>query len=270
MSDAVELYAFNSGDWDYEYSSMMRLQHPGSSYPSLCPFYLVDHPEATVLVDTGVSHELVENPAGYGAYGAPHVDEFAADDIHVEGFEPASEQIQEAGYAPEDVDVVVMTHLHLDHAGDIGSFPDAEFVVQQDELEYAWWPADPIQRKLYVEGDFGVLRSPEFDVTAVEGHYDLFGDGVVECIPTPGHTAGHQSVRVELADAGTVVLGGDIAFTDEAVERDLQPPFAWNTEEALASTRQIQDLVRREDADCYLAHDRDHHEELPDPPESLT
>ncbi|MFC7165237.1 N-acyl homoserine lactonase family protein [Halospeciosus flavus] len=269
MGDSVELYAFNSGDWEYEYSSMMRLQRPGDSYPSLCPFYLIDHPEATVLVDTGVSHDLVENPAEYGAYGAPHFEAFAADEIHTEEFRPASEQIRDVGVDPEDVDFVVMTHLHLDHAGDVDSFPEAEFLVQQDELAYAWWPADPIQRKLYVEGDFGVLRSPEFDVTAIEGHHDLFGDGSVECVPTPGHTAGHQSVVVELDEAGTVVLGGDVAFTDEAVERDLQPPFAWDTEEALRSTRRLRDLVRREDADCYLAHDREHHEALPTPPESL-
>lgn len=266
---ATELFAFNSGDWDYEYSSMMRLQNPGESYPSLCPFYLVEHPEGTVLVDTGVSPELVAEPETYGAYGAPAFREFAADDIDTSVDRAASVQLADLGYEPADVDYVVLTHLHLDHAGDITSFPDAEIVVQQSELEYAFWPADPVQRQLYVEGDFGVLRDPAYDVTAVSGRHDLFGDGAVECVPTPGHTPGHQSVVVDLEENGTVVLAGDVAFTDEAVERDLQPPFAWNTEEALRSTRNVADLARRRDADIYLAHDRDHHEALPDPPESL-
>lgn len=268
MAD-IDLYAMNSADWAYEYSSMLRLERPGESYPSLCPFYLLDHPEGTVLVDTGVSHEMLADPENYGAYGAPHMAEFAVDDIDASDHAPAVEQVQELGYEPSDIDYVVMTHLHLDHAGNISEFPDAEFIVQQDELDYAWWPADPIQRKLYLEGDFGVLRSPEFDVRPVDGWVDLFGDGSIECIPTPGHTAGHQAVKVELAEAGTVVLGGDLAFIERAVDEELQPPFAWDTEEAIQSTRQIRDMVRRTDADLYLAHDRDHIEAMPDPPANL-
>lgn len=264
-----KLYTLNTADWDYEWSSMVRLQHPGETYRSPCPCYLVDHPEATVLVDTGVAPEMVEKPEDYGAYGAPHVEKFAADDIDTNPGRRASSQLADLGYDPCDVDVVVLTHLHLDHAGDVESFPDAEFVVQQAELEYAWWPADPVQRDLYLEGDFGVLRAPEFDVTPIEGRYDLFGDGSVECIPTPGHTAGHQSVTVELADAGTVVLAGDVAFLESAYEADRQPPFAWDTEAAIHSTRRLRNLVRQWNASVYLTHDRDHLDALPDPPRHL-
>lgn len=265
----TKLYTLNTADWNYEWSSMVRLQNPGETYRSPCPCYLVDHPEATVLVDTGVDPEMVANPANYGAYGAPHVEEFAANDIETgEGLRAAA-QLEDVGFDPADVDVVVLTHLHLDHAGDIGSFPDAEFVVQQEELEYAWWPADPIQRNLYLEGDFGTLRSPEFDVTAIEGRYDLFGDGSVECIPTPGHSAGHQSVKVELPVNGTVVLGGDVAFLESAYEDDLQPPFAWDTEAAIHSTRRLRNLANRWGAPVYLTHDRDHLDALPEPPAYL-
>lgn len=266
----LELYAMNAADWEYEYSAMMRQQNPGEKYPSLTPFYLVEHPEGTVLIDTGTSYEMLQNPDDYGAYGAPHMTDFAVDEIGMDEAQRAVDQLADLGYEPSDIDYVVMTHLHLDHAGAISDFPDSEFVVQQAELEYAWWPADPIQRQLYLEGDFGVLRSPEFDVTAVDGRYDLFGDGTVECIPTPGHSPGHQCVRVELSVAGTVILGADLAFTQEAYERELQPSFAWDTEAAIRSNRRIQNLERSEDATVYLAHDRGHFEALPDPPESLS
>ncbi|GAA0277240.1 N-acyl homoserine lactonase family protein [Halobacterium noricense] len=265
---ASKLYAFDTADWDYEYSSMVRGEQPGETYASPCPCYLVDHPEGTVLVDTGVDPAMVADPEHYGNYGAPQAADHTAD-IETNAGRRASALLTDVGYSPEDVDVVVLTHLHLDHAGDVKSFADAEIVVQQAELEYAWWPADPFQRDLYLEGDFGVLRSPEFDVTPVEGRYDVFGDGAIECVPTPGHTAGHQSVKVDLENEGTVVLGGDVAFLETAYEADRQPSFAWDTETAIATARRLRNDAQRWDADVYLAHDRDHLDALPEPPAHL-
>lgn len=264
-----QLYTFNSADWEYEYSAMMRNQKPGETYPSLTPFYLIDHPEGTVLVDTGTSYEMLADPENYGPYGASYIAEFAADEIEMSEEDKAVNQVTDLGYDPVEIDSIVMTHLHLDHAGDIDEFPDTEFIVQQAELEYAWWPADPIQQNLYVEGDFGILRSNEYDVTAISGNYDVFGDGTIECIPTPGHSPGHQAIKVELEETGTVILGADLAFTQEAYETELQPAFAWDTEAAIRSTRKINNLERKYDADVYLAHDRDHFELLPKPPKSL-
>ena len=76
-------------------------------------------------------------------------------------------------------------------------------------------------------------------------------------------------MKVELKEAGTVILAADLAFTQRAYEDELQPAFAWDTEHAIRSNRMIRNLERTEDATVLLAHDREHFEELPDPPESL-
>ncbi|WP_237561242.1 MBL fold metallo-hydrolase [Halococcus sediminicola] len=172
---------------------------------------------------------MLENPEKYGPYGAGYIDKFAADEIEMSEDQKAINQITDLGYDP----------------------------------------ADPIQQNLYIEGDFGVFHSPEYSVTAISGNYDVFGDGTIECIPTPGHSPGHQAVKVELEDTGTVILAADLAFIQEAYEKELQPAFAWDTEHAIRSNRKIRNLERKENAEVYLAHDRKHFEELPNPPESL-
>lgn len=113
----TELYALNAVDWEYEYSAMMRNQNPGETYPSLTPFYLIDHSEGTVLIDTGTSYEMLENPEEYGPYGAGYISEFAADEIETSEDQKAVNQVTDLGYDPAEIDYVVMTHLHLDHTG---------------------------------------------------------------------------------------------------------------------------------------------------------
>lgn len=251
---ATEVRAFNTADWAMDQSFLMQLQQPGEAYTATVPFYLVEHPAATVLVDTGVSHDLLADPAEYGKFGAPFMEDFLPFIEWDESMHPRS-HLEDAGVAPAEVDYVVMTHLHSDHAGNVDLFPDAEFVVHRDELRYAWWP-DTVQRTFYLEGDFAPLRSSGFDVTVVEGRYDVLGDGSVVTVPTPGHTPGHQSVMVELDDE-TLVLGGDVAHRRPGYDREIMAAFNWSLDESLSSVRRVKALARAEDATVRLVHDRE-------------
>jgi glyoxylase-like metal-dependent hydrolase (beta-lactamase superfamily II) len=149
-----------------------------------------------------------------------------------------------------------MSHLHSDHAGHVNVFPDAEFVVQQSELRYCWWP-DPVQEVFYLDGDFSVLRSADYDVTVVEGEYDVFGDGSVVTVPTPGHTPGHQSVQVELG-AGTVLLGIDVAHQQDGLDREHTASFNHDLRRSLESMRELKARARAANAAIYVTHDNDH------------
>lgn len=264
--EEIRLYRLNTAEWTLDYSAAVQLQNPGEPYVGWCPCYLVEHSEGLVLFDTGVSREMAADPANYGPSGAPHmVDLVETLDVSV-GRSP-TDHLADLGYEPADVDYVVLSHLHTDHAGNVDAFPDAEFVVQKRELRYAFWP-DGVQRVFYLEGDFHHLRSHEYDVTTVTGEYDLFGDGSVVAFPTPGHTPGHQSLAIEL-ESRSVILASDVANSRLGYEEELVPSFVWSLEESIESIGRVRDRARRTDAEVVIHHDPDEQAKLPDPPSAL-
>ncbi|MFB6202377.1 MAG: N-acyl homoserine lactonase family protein [Halorhabdus sp.] len=262
------VYRFNTGDWTLDYSMMVQMQQPGETYDVACPFYLVEHPEGTVLFDTGVSLEMVHEPENYGPYGAPHMSDFVQALDTSESRMPKA-QLSKVGYSPDEVDYVVMSHLHTDHAGNITDFPDAEILIHEDELQYASWPTAAAQKLFYLEGDIAPLRGPEYDVTTLTGRHDVFGDGSIEVFPTPGHSPGHQSLRVELPETGPVVLAGDVANLRSGFEAELPASFSWSLDDAAHSIRDVRREADQDDADVYLHHDREDESRFPDPPEKL-
>lgn len=256
MATVNSVHEFNTADWDLDNSFLVQLTDPGESYTVVCPFYLVDHPEGTVVVDTGISHDMLDDPAGYGQHGAEFMEAFLPAIDYGPDMHPRA-HLEDAGYSPDDVDYVVMTHLHSDHAGHMDTFPNAEFIVNRRELGYANWPV-PVQDVFYLPGDFDMLRSDDYDVTPVEGQYDVFGDGSVRTFPTPGHTPGQQSVQLELPDTGTVILGADIAHQQDGYDREHLASFNWNLQQSIESLREVKARARREDADVYVTHDNTH------------
>src|SRR5207245_4072553 len=98
------------------------------------------------------------------------------------------------------------SHPHRDHIGNIKLLPQASHAIQEKELYQAWWP-EKFQRAggVFVMGDFdGPAR--DFNYLELDGDYDLFGDGSVMILSTPGHTLGHQSVKVKSASGQTILM----------------------------------------------------------------
>jgi N-acyl homoserine lactone hydrolase len=145
--------------------------------------WIVRHPDAIVLVDTGLAEHLPpEDVATMRFTRTPIVDALAAE-----------------GLSPGDIDLVINCHLHADHAGGNVNFRGTRIVVQPAELEAA--SSDP---DYTVPGDVD-LADGRWDV--LEGEHEPL-DGV-RVIPTPGHSPGHQSVVVK-TDAGRLLLAGQI------------------------------------------------------------
>ena len=153
----------------------------------------------------------------------------------------------------------MLSHLHFDHAGGTEEIPDARLVVQRAE-----WESGQDQRMI----DYGIYNPADYDhghdQELLDGEHDLFGDGRVVCLPTPGHTKGHQSLRVEL-DSGPVVLTGDCVYTEQLLNDDAVPVFT--PERAVPQQRESMAYLRslRDDHGCRLlyGHDEDQFRALP-------
>ncbi len=177
--------------------------------------FLVEHPGAgRVLVDTGFHPSIVVAP--HEAFG--RVAGRVIKDVKVEPEQLVSSQLRELGIQPADVDVVVMTHLHSDHASGIAEYPESTFVVSAAEWEAAgsggrmqgYWGRQFDHAFEWRTVDF---ESPDADSYATFGRsLDLFGDGSVRLVSTPGHTAGHLSVVLRLRER-EALLTGDAAYT---------------------------------------------------------
>jgi N-acyl homoserine lactone hydrolase len=249
-----DITVLNTANWTLDHSLFVQMQNFGEPYAAPCPVYVIEHSEGIVLYDTGVSYEMKQNPENYGQFGAPHLSELVSA-LDMTEADQLPNLLEDNGFSTDDIDHVILSHLHTDHAGNIDAFPDSEIIVQKDELQYAWWP-DPAQRFFYLEGDFAPLRSPEYDVRTVSGKCDLFGDGSVMTLPTPGHSPGHQSLKLEVDNIGTVILASDIANLREGYESGFAASFNWSLEETLDSIRSIREQATREDAEVIIHHDQ--------------
>jgi glyoxylase-like metal-dependent hydrolase (beta-lactamase superfamily II) len=132
------------------------------------------------------------------------------------------DRLRKAGVDPESPLTVIVSHCHFDHVGGLCELPNARLVVQRAE-----WSAA-------AEGD-GVTYNPVLydlghEVTTVDGDHDLFGDGSVTCLSTPGHAVGHQSLRV-VTDGGPVVLAADACYFTRTLDGGALPSFGHDLEE---------------------------------------
>ncbi len=201
------------------------------------PAYLLETDTERILIDTGLNPAAIEDPAAY--YERPDI--FAV-----------SVPEQERSVA-EQLDVhtltkVVLTHLHWDHAGGLPLIPASVPVVIQRSEWAAGHDDEAVQRNFFLTRDYA---DGAREVILVDGDHDLLGDGSIELMLTPGHTPGHQSVRI-----GEIVLGIDVALFASGFDDHRFPVFADDHEQQGRSAERLR-AMRDSGLTVIPGHDPD-------------
>lgn len=175
------------------------------------PFYLICHKGKHVLFDTG-------NPA---SIIGRVIDEKARQrGMVMTQAEYAPNAISAVGIRPEDVDLVLLSHLHVDHVGAAQAFPNATVVVRLREYLYAQKPDDFMA---HVYAAFQALPDLNWYLIPGDEPFDPFGDGRLTLISTPGHTPGHQSLLLNTDQSGAMLLTADACYSKANLTGRLLP-----------------------------------------------
>ena len=222
------------------------------------PSYFIRHPQGTVVFDSGMS--LTVQAEGAAALGPlePYFD------VHFDAQEDIAARLQAVDVDPEQINYLVSSHLHFDHCGGNALIPNAQWLIQKREWAAATEP-DAIATNHYNPKDYDLGHAR----IEVDGEYDIFGDGSVRCIPTFGHTPGHQSLHIQ-TNRGSLVLCGDACYLQKTIEQMWLPaPSAVHDEVAMKAS--LENLRRLQQAGARLmyGHDPEFWHSVPQAPLSI-
>lgn len=241
---AKRLWALDSPTFTLDKSILMVGASGEVTIPM--PAYLIEHPKGLVLFDTGLVPAAADDPtAVYGDLASVLGLRFSPE-------QRVDRQLQALGYRTSDIKYVIASHTHFDHSGGLYLFPEAEFLVGEGDLRYAYWP-DPAGAVFFRQQDIDAAR--RYRWREVPGcDVDLFGDGSLVILFTPGHTPGELSLLVRLPGRN-FVLTGDTAHLREALDGAIPMPYDADTRESVRSLRRLQLVRGSADATVWITHD---------------
>jgi len=233
------LYVFDCGTLVYnkpEDYNLKRDEVKDSNMGVTC--YLVVHPRGMLMYDTGLNDRLVGRPL------YEHVLEGYAQIK----FNTLSGQLADIGVTPSNIDYLVLSHYHWDHIGNADDFAGSTWLVYKGDRDQMF---SAVARAYPWFSQYSTLENSK--TVLLSGDHDVFGDGTVVVLATPGHTEGHCSLLVRLKNTGPVVLSGDLYHYAE--ERDLKRmPDEEKTTGTVESRRKVEDLLQRTGAQLWIGH----------------
>ena len=237
----VRLYTLDCGRAELKSMAMFSDtgEYDGKTGTIAVSCFVIRHPKGTLLWDTGLGDQLADKKDGIDNGG-----------IHMTVPVKLSEQLKTLGLAPKDVTHVAFSHFHFDHTGNANLFPEATWILNQAELN--WATSNPNPGGVNLES-FSSYKSAKTKM--IDGDYDVFGDGSVRILRTPGHTPGHQCLELRLKKSGTIILSGDLYHLRENYEHLRVPDFNYNRADTLASMDRIEKIIQSTKARLIVQHD---------------
>ena len=239
---AVKLYIFDLGQ--LKSANPQPLLDRGVTVTDMSVVaYLVVHPRGTLLWDSGTIPDELVKPEGTTI-------------VRATVKKTLTGQLAEIGYKPADVTYLALSHYHYDHSANANAFAGSTWLVQRPERAAMFPetpPANPIAPD--VAAKFSALKTAK--TMLLDGDHDVFGDGSVVILSTPGHTPGHQSLFVRLAKFGPLVLSGDLYhYPSERTLKDFLPfGGRGNDAQEAVSKAKVEALLKDKGATLWIQHD---------------
>jgi glyoxylase-like metal-dependent hydrolase (beta-lactamase superfamily II) len=220
-------------------------------FSSTC--WLIKHGSEWLLWDTGVPEAALNDPKGWSTLPKLIV-------YHLD--KTVTGQLAEIGLRPSDIGRIAVSHTHGDHIGNVRLFPDSTILMQR--AEYNWinsgnGPNDNVNKLMALARE--LLGAPK-NLQLIDGDTDVFGDGSVTLVSTPGHTPGSQSLLVHLKNSGFIILSGDVVHLENNFEKNIVPALNTDKAESIASMEKIRQMMAKYGATLFINHDKKQTETL--------
>ena len=229
-------------------------EYDGVAGEIAAPCFLIRHSKGNLLWDAGLGDH----------YNYPKEGSDAAPGVHVTVPVTLLAQLKSLDLTPKDINFIAFSHLHWDHTGNANEFPDAVWIMNKTELAAALTLPPPGG---VLPDTWSVYKNAKTET--IEGDYDVFGDGTVMILRTPGHTPGHQVLKLKLQKSGTVILSGDLYHLQANRTFKRVPVYNVSRADTLASMSRVETIIKNTHARLIVQHDPNEFQALPKPPAYL-
>src|SRR6202050_592379 len=228
-------------------------ENAGKSIEFSSTCWLIQRGKEWLLWDTGVPESALKDPKGWSTLPkliVYHLDKTLTD------------QLATIGLKPDDITYVAISHTHGDHIGNMSLFQNSTVLIQRAEYTWISSPGGPNDNVNELKALARKLLGTPKHLRLLDGDTDVFGDGSVTLVATPGHTPGSQSLLVHLKNSGFIILSGDVVHLEENFEKDTVPSLNTDKAASIASMERIRRMIATYKAKFFINHDKAETDEL--------